>query len=98
MTGLSAPVADFSGRCHASTSPSGFGVTVTFAGGTGTSTGTIETRLDRSLFAVCVSVTTAYVARMGRPSGEWNDGVSSYARRAPKVAAGYLAPSMLSTL
>ena len=35
--------------------------------------------------------------RTGRPSVVWNGGVSSYVSRAPVVAAGKLAPSMLST-
>ena len=50
--------------------PAGLAVAVSDGGGTGTSSGTIEARLDRSPVAFSPSVTTAYVSRTGRKSLE----------------------------
>src|SRR5216684_45983 len=97
MTGFLAPLIVASGAVQVRTTPSRRAVAVSADGATGTSSGTMETRFERSLFADSPSVTTAYVTRTGRPSAVWSGGVSSYVRRAPAVAAGNLAPSMPST-
>src|SRR3954447_26681392 len=95
--GFFAPLIAVSGAVQVRTTPSRRATAARFAGATGTSSGTIVARFERSPFAVVPSVTTAYVTRVGRPSVVWNGGASSYVSRAPVVAAGKLAPSMLST-
>src|SRR5947208_731467 len=97
MGGFFAPLMAVSGAVQVRTTPSRRATAARFDGATGTSSGTIVARFDRSPLAVVPSVTTAYVIRVGRPSVVWNGGASSYVSRAPVVAAGKLAPSMLST-
>src|SRR5258708_17706502 len=97
MNGVALPAWVATGFAHDSTTPWGFGTAVSDCGGAGTSSGTIEARLDTSLRADSPSVTTAYVSRTTWPSFVRSSGESSYVSRAPTVADGSLAFSMLSS-
>src|ERR1043166_5909995 len=76
--------------------PFGFASAFRSYGGDGTSIGTIAARFETSLRAELVSVTTAYVCRIGRPAVVGGCGGAAKTSRAPLVTDGRLEASMAS--
>jgi len=77
IAGFMLPVTAAAGTAHVSVTPCALAVAPILSGATATSSGTIDTRFDRSLRALNPSVMTAYVSLIGRPDDEWSGGASS---------------------